>query len=96
VEDAETRSPTDAPTEQTRKAHGDQLCSASKLPVLFWDSWEKTLRWVGRRRSAQTKGDGAEALICLETFWRNPESVRGWRLLFPRASFNPARNRAAP
>jgi hypothetical protein len=32
------------------------------------------------------KGD--EALMCLETFWRNGR----WHLLFPHTSFNPARN----
>lgn len=32
------------------------------------------------------KGD--EALLCLETFWRNGR----WHLLFPHTSFNPARN----
>lgn len=32
--------------------------------------------------------DGDEALLCLETFWRN----RRWHLLFPHTSFNPARN----
>jgi hypothetical protein len=31
---------------------------------------------------------GDEALICLETFWRNGR----WHLLFPHTSFNPARN----
>jgi hypothetical protein len=32
--------------------------------------------------------DGDEALLCLETFWRNGR----WHLLFPHTSFNPARN----
>ena len=32
------------------------------------------------------KGD--EALLCLETFWRNHR----WHLLFPHTGFNPARN----
>lgn len=32
------------------------------------------------------KGD--EALMCLETFWRNGR----WNLIFPHTSFNPARN----
>ena len=32
------------------------------------------------------KGD--EALMCLETFWRNDR----WHLLFPHTAFNPARN----
>lgn len=32
------------------------------------------------------KGD--EALLCLETFWRNNR----WQLLFPHTSFNPAKN----
>ena len=31
---------------------------------------------------------GDEALLCLETFWRNGR----WHLLFPHTSFNPARN----
>ena len=31
---------------------------------------------------------GDEALLCLETFWRNHR----WHLLFPHSSFNPARN----
>ena len=31
---------------------------------------------------------GDEALMCLETFWRNGR----WHLLFPHTSFNPARN----
>ena len=31
---------------------------------------------------------GDEALLCLETFWRNGR----WHLLFPHAAFNPARN----
>ena len=31
---------------------------------------------------------GDEALLCLETFWRNGR----WPLLFPHTSFNPARN----
>ncbi|MBC8095226.1 MAG: hypothetical protein H7Y43_05395, partial [Akkermansiaceae bacterium] len=31
---------------------------------------------------------GDEALMCLETFWRNNR----WHLLFPHTSFNPARN----
>lgn len=31
---------------------------------------------------------GDEALMCLETFWRNGR----WQLLFPHTSFNPARN----
>ncbi len=31
---------------------------------------------------------GDEALLCLETFWRNHR----WHLLFPHTSFNPARN----
>jgi hypothetical protein len=31
---------------------------------------------------------GDEALMCLETFWRNDR----WHLLFPHSSFNPARN----
>ena len=31
---------------------------------------------------------GDEALLCLETFWRNGR----WHLLFPHSSFNPARN----
>ena len=31
---------------------------------------------------------GDEALMCLETFWRNCR----WHLLFPHTSFNPARN----
>jgi hypothetical protein len=31
---------------------------------------------------------GDEALMCLETFWRNSR----WHLLFPHTSFNPARN----
>ena len=31
---------------------------------------------------------GDEALMCLETFWRNDR----WHLLFPHTSFNPARN----
>ena len=31
---------------------------------------------------------GDEALLCLEMFWRNDR----WHLLFPHASFNPARN----
>ena len=31
---------------------------------------------------------GDEALMCLETFWRNGR----WHLLFPHSSFNPARN----
>lgn len=31
---------------------------------------------------------GDEALMCLETFWRNAR----WHLLFPHTSFNPARN----
>ena len=31
---------------------------------------------------------GDEALLCLETFWRN----RRWHLLFPHTSFNPAKN----
>jgi hypothetical protein len=31
---------------------------------------------------------GDEALMCLETFWRNDR----WNLLFPHTSFNPARN----
>lgn len=33
-----------------------------------------------------TRGD--EALMCLETFWRNGR----WHLLFPHTNFNPARN----
>ena len=32
--------------------------------------------------------EGDESLLCLETFWRN----KRWHLLFPHASFNPARN----
>ena len=31
---------------------------------------------------------GDEALLCLETFWRNNR----WHLLFPHSTFNPARN----
>jgi hypothetical protein len=31
---------------------------------------------------------GDEALLCLETFWRNDR----WHLLFPHTAFNPARN----
>ena len=31
---------------------------------------------------------GDEALLCLETFWRNDR----WHLLFPHTTFNPARN----
>ena len=31
---------------------------------------------------------GAEALLCLETFWRNAR----WHLPFPHTAFNPARN----
>ena len=31
---------------------------------------------------------GDEALMCLETFWRNDR----WHLLFPHSSFDPARN----
>ncbi len=31
---------------------------------------------------------GDQALLCLETFWRNDR----WHLLFPHTSFNPARN----
>jgi transposase len=31
---------------------------------------------------------GDEALLCLETFWRNDR----WHLLFPHTSFNPAKN----
>lgn len=31
---------------------------------------------------------GDEALLCLETFWRNQR----WHLLFPHSAFNPARN----
>ena len=31
---------------------------------------------------------GDEALMCLETFWRNDR----WHLLFPHTTFNPARN----
>lgn len=31
---------------------------------------------------------GDEALLCLETFWRNGR----WHLLFPHSAFNPARN----
>lgn len=32
--------------------------------------------------------EGDEALLCLETFWRNNR----WHLLFPHTTFNPARN----
>jgi len=32
--------------------------------------------------------EGDEALLCLETFWRNGR----WHLLFPHTAFNPARN----
>lgn len=32
--------------------------------------------------------EGDEALMCLETFWRNDR----WHLLFPHTNFNPARN----
>jgi hypothetical protein len=32
--------------------------------------------------------EGDEALLCLETFWRNER----WHLLFPHSTFNPARN----
>lgn len=32
--------------------------------------------------------EGDEALMCLETFWRNDR----WHLLFPHTAFNPARN----
>jgi hypothetical protein len=32
--------------------------------------------------------NGDEALLCLETFWRNAR----WHLLFPHTAFNPARN----
>lgn len=43
--------------------------------------------------SVQTPGQfwsqaGDEALLCLETFWRNGR----WHLLFPHTAFNPARN----
>ena len=32
--------------------------------------------------------EGDEALMCLETLWRNDR----WLLLFPHTAFNPARN----
>ncbi|WP_423442549.1 hypothetical protein [Limisphaera sp. VF-2] len=35
---------------------------------------------------------GDEALLCLETFWRN----RRWSLLFPHSAFHPAKNSYAP
>jgi hypothetical protein len=52
---------------------------------------------VSARRQAQCRfkrpgqfwsSTGDEALLCLETFWRNGR----WSLLFPHTAFDPAKN----